>query len=39
MKNVIEQFFLENNYPSADKLYKILKKDDHSIPLRKIKEG
>ena len=31
MNNVIEQFYLENNYPSADKLYKILKKKNHSI--------
>ena len=38
MNNVIEQFYLENNYPSADKLYKILKKNNHSITLSKIKE-
>ena len=38
MNNVIEQFYSENNYPSADKLYKILKKNNHSITLSKIKE-
>ena len=26
MNNIIEQYYLDNNYPAADKLYKILKK-------------
>ena len=38
MNNIIEQYYLDNNYPAADKLYKILKKNGHSIPLSKIKE-
>ena len=38
MDNIIEQYFLENNYPSTDKLYKMLKKDNHSITLSTIKE-
>ena len=38
MNNIIEQYYLDNNYPAADKLYKILKNNGHSIPLSKIKE-
>ena len=38
MNNIIEQYYLDNNYPAADKLYKILKKNGHAIPLSKIKE-
>ena len=35
--SIIEQYYLENNYPSADKLYKLLKRDDHTISQSKIK--
>ena len=37
MDNIIEQYYLDNNYPSSEKLYKILKKDNHSITLKKSK--
>ena len=36
--SIIEQYYLDNNYPSADKLYKLLKKDNIVISLNKIKE-
>ena len=38
MDNIIEQYYLDNNYPSSEKLYKMLKKDNHSITLKKVKE-
>ena len=38
MDNIIEQYYLDNNYPSIEKLYKILKKDNHCITLKKVKE-
>ena len=37
MDNIIEQYYLDNNYPSSEKLYKILKKDNHSVALNKVK--
>ena len=38
MNDIIEQYYLNNNYPNADKLYKILKKNNINIPLAHIKE-
>ena len=38
MNNIIEEYYLQNNYPSADKLYKLLKKDNHSIAFSRVKE-
>ena len=38
MDNIIEQYYLDNNYPSSEKLYKMLKKDNHSITLNKVKK-
>ena len=37
--SIIEQYFLENNYPSADKRHKLLKRNNHTISQSKIKEG
>ena len=36
--SIIENYYLNNNYPSADKLFKILKSDNINISLKKIKE-
>ena len=38
MNDIIEQYYLDNNYPNSDKLYKILKKNNINIPLAHIKE-
>ena len=34
----IEKYYSNNNYPSAGKLFKILKTDNINISLKKIKE-
>ena len=35
MENIIEQYYEQYNYPSVDKLYKLLKDDKHDVK-RKI---
>ena len=38
MNDIIEQYYFNNNYPNADKLYKILIYIYINIPLSPIKE-
>ena len=37
--SIIENYYLNNNYPSADKLFKILKNDNINISFKKLKNG
>ena len=37
MTDIIEQYYEENNYPSIDKLYKLLKDDGHEIKKKRYK--
>ena len=38
MDEIIEQYYEDYNYPSIDKLYKLLKNDGHEIKKKDIKE-
>jgi hypothetical protein len=38
MENIINEYYEKFNFPSEKKLYDILKKNGHAIPLSKIKE-
>jgi len=38
MNDIIEQYYENFNYPSADKLYKLLKDDNHNVKKKDVKD-
>ena len=38
MNDIIEQYYENFNYPSIDKLYQLMKDDNHQIKKKDIKE-
>jgi spore coat polysaccharide biosynthesis protein SpsF (cytidylyltransferase family) len=38
MNDIIEQYYENFNYPSVDKLYKLLKDDNHDVKKKDVKD-
>ena len=38
MNDIIEQYYENFNYPSVDKLYKLLKDDNHNVKKKDVKD-